>query len=95
MNNEQNNGGPAFPVNPGDNAYGGTTPESLYGMTLRDWFAGQAVGPLIELAHRSDSINDDMPVRKSTIARWSREIADYLIAELHGDTEADPEGSDK
>lgn len=32
-------GGPAFPVNPGDNAYGGTTPESLYGMSIREYAA--------------------------------------------------------
>lgn len=47
----------------------------------RDWFAGQALDSLIQLAHR-DTINDTMPVRKSTIARWAREIADCLIAEL-------------
>lgn len=35
-----NDGGPAFPV-----AYGPHSGES--GMSLRDWFAGQAIGPLM------------------------------------------------
>lgn len=52
MSSEQNDGGPAFPV-PGEQQYehpvhGVIFPSSVYGsrydpgMTLRDWFAGQA-----------------------------------------------------
>jgi hypothetical protein len=39
---QQDNGGPAFPLQPA------STPEMCYlGMSLRDWFAGQALGGLI------------------------------------------------
>ena len=38
-------GGPAFPVPAPDSATDGRT--HVGGMTLRDWFAGQAIGPLM------------------------------------------------
>ena len=44
MNDTTNNGGPAFPFE----CQGPTTaPETYYGMTLRDYFAGQAISQII------------------------------------------------
>lgn len=37
-----NTGGPAYPV-PAHEDYWGKNVEAKYGMTLRDWFAGQAL----------------------------------------------------
>ena len=38
-----NDGGPAFPLNPYINPRGVVIHEGTGGMTLRDWFAGQAL----------------------------------------------------
>lgn len=37
---DYNNGGPAFPITAGNAVYG-------HGMTLRDWFAGQALAGIM------------------------------------------------
>ena len=46
MSDDDNNGGPAFPVSSYVNADGETCQSWLKGMTLRDWFAGQALPAL-------------------------------------------------
>lgn len=43
MSDEINDGGPAFPVPSYVNADGETWESKPQGMTLRDWFAGQAL----------------------------------------------------
>lgn len=64
-------GGPAFPVTPTDNS-GQIAPTQL-GMSLRDWFAGQALmGMLAD--HTSN------PPRTAT-ASLSYALADAMLAE--------------
>lgn len=66
MNNKINDGGPAFPVTLDHRGCAGA-----YGMTLRDWFAGQAiVGILSSPEAPSDA----------TIAGYAYNLADAMIA---------------
>ncbi len=45
----KNDGGAAFPVSAQmPDGYGGFQPETYYGMTLRDWFAGQALAGMAD-----------------------------------------------
>lgn len=60
-----NDGGPAFPLNASDN-WGGPT----QGMTLRDWFAGQALANRYTQDAREDK----------KVAQWAYHIADAMIA---------------
>ncbi|NTG73257.1 hypothetical protein G6M02_07925 [Agrobacterium rhizogenes] len=43
MSKTDNNGGPAFPVTFEGGGNNGESPAYFEGMTLRDWFAGQAL----------------------------------------------------
>lgn len=61
------NGGPAFPVQDG-------MVHQCLGMSLRDWFAGQALA----------GITADIDTNRSVptiLAKWVYEIADAMIAE--------------
>jgi len=64
-----NTGGPAFPVPPRIHSYDNNP---IPGMTLRDWFAGQALSgmPADELARSPNGY-----------AKYSYELADAMIAE--------------
>ena len=42
----KDDGGPAFPARPTERLHGGGTITAHNGMTLRDWFAGQALAGL-------------------------------------------------
>ena len=65
-------GGPAFPFK----CHGPTTaPEVYYGMSLRDYFAGQALAGFCAAPSLADTTSDD-------IAGWCVETADALIAKL-------------
>lgn len=69
----KNNGGPAFPE-PCDS--------ESEGMSLRDWFAGQALGPLIAcmMNRRNEpGYSDDGAVVEAV--RLSMFAADFMIAE--------------
>ena len=66
----KNDGGPAFPG--GDGAYGGG-PNHAQGMSLRDWFAGQALIGVIGAATTTEL------TMKSIATAWS--IADAMLAE--------------
>jgi hypothetical protein len=62
-----NDGGPAFPFD----GYG----ERVSGMTLRDWFAGQA------LAGVTSSVNDEISVGQvEGIAEIAYALADAMLA---------------
>jgi hypothetical protein len=73
MTTKTNTGGPAFPIQGqpftlGDTEYMPTDP----GMTLRDWFAGQALAGLL-------STTGDGPAER--YAKASYEVADAMLAE--------------
>ena len=77
MNNEPDNGGPAFPQAPikwndgnGDCVATGST-----GMSLRDWFAGMALQGFSSVP----SIVDELPW--DSIASMSYDMADSMLAE--------------
>jgi hypothetical protein len=63
MTSEQNNkavpdGGPAFPVSTIDN-------HTEYGMSLRDWFAGQAMNQQFSVTHIWDEAWIELAAKKS------------------------------
>lgn len=61
-------GGPAFPI-----PYGQVTCESGKGMTLRDWFAGQALAGLVFHNDYGATISDQ------DIAKGAYSFADAMI----------------
>ena len=69
MSNSINDGGPAFPP-----AYAATLPRNFpQGMSLRDWFAGQALTGLI-------SRNDYGPMSDEANANAAYSYADAMLA---------------
>jgi len=76
------NGGPAFPYGTrrydGGNHYVGT--EYAQGMSLRDWFAGQALAGL--MAHpKCGMVGPGFEDRNNCAAREAYALADALLAE--------------
>ena len=67
----------AFPSAPD-----GIQPE--YGMTLRDWFAGQAFGELIQLVSRGALAAEGDETNAQNVARSSYEFADAMLAAREG-----------
>ena len=65
---QTNTGGPAYPV---------TRDRVYYGMTLRDYFAGQAVGEVIAYFGNMQIKGEGAP---EAFARKAYEIADAMIA---------------
>ena len=61
---KHDNGEPAFPITAGNAVY-------CHGMTLRDWFAGQA------LANRYTQDENN----EQNVAKWAYLVADTMIAE--------------
>jgi len=59
MDDANDDGGPAFPVPSYVNADGETHHSSVQGMTLRDWFAGQALAGLAGAGFGSPAGNAD------------------------------------
>ena len=51
--------------------------EGLQGMTLRDYFAGQAIGEIISFCANATRINNE--TEQEAFARKSYEIADAMI----------------
>lgn len=70
-------GGPAFPIHPVSTPSGGGL--TLLGMTLRDWFAGQALAG--HLASLNPTAEHD-PDSAAAFARSSYQIADAMLAEI-------------
>ncbi len=73
----RNDGGPAFPHDGRDRGPGNTKGWPHDGMTLRDWFAGQAL-----MAAVIQSADDDATVEQnaSAAALWAYAYADAMIA---------------
>lgn len=78
MSDTIDSGGPAFPGQPWPDRVG--VYEKAPGMTLRDWFAGQA---LAGIAANSNGIFIGGEIRHDTpaYARVAYEIADAMLAE--------------
>lgn len=75
MSNGHNTGGPAFPEHKFTPSHGGGGHWTIQGgMTLRDWFAGQAV------AGRASRVVP-RPEKDENVAAWAYRIADAMIAE--------------
>ena len=71
---ERNDGGPAFPVSP-DEARGKVS--SVHGgLTIRDYFAGQALTGWLATYGESDD-PDDVPV--DLVAAFAYELADAML----------------
>lgn len=66
MTDDRGDGGPAFPITAGHLVH-------AQGMTLRDWFAGQAMAGAIKRWL-------DVDASDQHIAQWSYEVADAMLA---------------
>ncbi|HEX9504258.1 MAG TPA: hypothetical protein VF974_08160 [Patescibacteria group bacterium] len=67
-----NDGGPAFPI------------DSLQGMSLRDWFAGNERSyPSVTWCLKQPDFDSGKPseLGKELMARWRYEIADTMLVE--------------
>lgn len=73
---EKNTGGPAFPLTRGSGPI-----DEFRGMSLRDWFAGQALALGGEFFHCIDDHQNDPPDEVKHTAFIAYLIADALIAE--------------
>lgn len=70
-----NDGGPAFPVHSNHAFFNGrVVAVHEQGMTLRDWFAGQALAHIPELLSANEK-NRSVEM----IAAWSYEVADAML----------------
>jgi hypothetical protein len=52
-----------------------------YGMTLRDWFAGQALAGMMENERFLDAIRGSEGATPSKISHWAYKVADAMLAE--------------
>lgn len=70
---------PAFPASAADcNGYEGSP-----GMTLRDWFAGQAIPGAMDLAVQA-CLATGKPTPPGTVAATAYDIADAMLAQRQG-----------
>lgn len=81
----KDNGGPAFPCTNEQFTLGNPqTGDAWAGLSLRDWFAGQAIGSIISAAsakqhHPGRGASDPRPLEQR-IAGDAYEIADAMLA---------------
>jgi len=78
-----NDGGPAFsswPYKPWKHEPSINEMNYYSGMTLRDWFAGQALPAVISVTPRG-SVDDDDGILKRAAAKVSYDIADAMLRE--------------
>ena len=68
-------GGPAYPSGKSEKTGYENTLPYYEGMTLRDWFAGQALGHIPALL---DANEKNKSVKQ--IAEWSYQVADAMLA---------------
>ena len=72
----KDDGGPAFPGARETNGNGDVLWHGSLGMTLRDWFAGQAMAALI--------CGGAAGLPPDEVAKWAYETADAMIAHKRG-----------
>ena len=81
---KQNDGGPAFPCPPGYGPHGEALQAPQEGLSLRAWFAGQAL-PGILAAEATESlyrVQDEVIILPGAVAMLAVACADALLAEL-------------
>ena len=88
MKSAEIDGGAAFPVTPTDKS--GQIAPTQCGMTLRDWFAGQALVGIIT----SPFTSEDAIGNFGKGAQWAYEMADAMLAQ-RGTEEPEGEGFGK
>ena len=77
---EKDDGGPAFPTSEHDDATGAY--HEMHGMSLRDWFAGQALVPALMGAKNLGSLSEDeRKLQYSAVAALLYEMADAMLVE--------------
>ena len=70
-------GGPAFPIGEPETLIDGTVQNGFYGMSLRDWFAAQALPAIIQVC-AGDTRGDGETIAQ-LFARKSYGIADAML----------------
>jgi len=70
---EQDNGGPAFPTTAGQVVYS-------HGMTLRDWFAGQALAGIMGPNYDWFTSGSETGSRAHEAAYFAYSVADAMLA---------------
>lgn len=70
----KDNGGPAFPRPQAETSIGGN--HEQVGMSLRDWFAGQA----LNTRYANEDMDGNVPKAPEDIAAWAYQVADALLA---------------
>jgi hypothetical protein len=75
--NRKNDGGPAFPVPEKIDQDGGISGTSHPGMSLRDWFAGQA----LLAVGMAENMPDERSFAVKAAASWCYACADAMLAE--------------
>lgn len=77
MSKEPKGGGPAFPT---QFDYGPSGHQTIEGMTMRDWFAGQAMASLILVPATAAIARQDGNLPTKTLALAAYEAADAMLA---------------
>ena len=77
MNTPINDGGPAFPV-PDSHHANGQVQYGANGMTLRDWFAGQALGAM--LVNSKAKSESEVPSMLQLAGSFAYIAADAMLA---------------
>lgn len=75
---KSNDGGPAFPYVAEGGQNNGCSPELEHGMSLRDWFAGQAMAAIIGKIPFEEFPEDFSPYKKTAIGAY--DYADAMLA---------------
>jgi hypothetical protein len=70
-------GGPAFPMNYDSHSH----PDGTEGMSLRDWFAGQALVNITAFGVRGGLCTNEGFIRPTVAAKLAYEYADAMLAE--------------
>lgn len=78
-------GGPAFPRTGYDfntvGQYGTVVPPTTPGMSLRDWFAGQALAGMLSNGFAPKVVNAPQDVKEWNYAKFAYTVADAMLAE--------------
>ena len=97
---EMNDGGPAFPCGSYDPTTAAEQAPVVSGMSMRDWFAGQALQGVLSSEDRAHQLEDGETIEDAKrriqreFATWCYQMADAMIAESEEGQNTTPEGDD-